>query len=283
MVDGALLDQCQSLSSLVPLGEIWTCDRTYQVTRSTIAYTSVNDFPARWQVKEVRWGHERFHAAPILDRELELDLLRGLLECVRHRKTPHLVTVLGECSSGKTQLITEFERRVLGQPTTNRLLVGQVSLLDGTYSIQSVLSSYCGIQQYDSAESARTKLSAAVHREIGSEEQARRILAGLESLVDPKHTAAQRVGTDESTDAAREFLRETAMRHPLVMTLDDLHRADDALLDFIGDIAGDLGPVPLLVIAAARPELLDRRPAWGGGLNRFTVITISESLDIVAA
>jgi predicted ATPase len=48
-----------------------------------------------------------------------------------------------------------------------------------------------------------------------------------------------------------------------VLVFEDLHWADDGLLDFVDYLAGWAGEVPLLVVATARPELLARRPGWG--------------------
>jgi class 3 adenylate cyclase/tetratricopeptide (TPR) repeat protein len=74
-------------------------------------------------------------------------------------------------------------------------------------------------------------------------------------------TAADR---EEEFAAWRRFLHGLAATRPLVLALEDLHRADDALLDFVEGLAdGEAGPAAMLVVATARPELLERRPGWG--------------------
>ena len=50
-----------------------------------------------------------------------------------------------------------------------------------------------------------------------------------------------------------------------MLVFEDLHWADDALLDFVDHLVDWAGGVPLLVVCTARPELLERRPGWGGG------------------
>jgi predicted ATPase len=63
-----------------------------------------------------------------------------------------------------------------------------------------------------------------------------------------------------------------AEQRPLVLVLEDLHWADDGLLDFVDELLDWVTDVPLLVVCSARPELLERRPGWGGGkLNAATV------------
>ena len=56
-----------------------------------------------------------------------------------------------------------------------------------------------------------------------------------------------------------------AETRPLVLVFEDLHFADDGLLDFVDYLVDWATGVPLLAIGTARPELLARRPGWGGG------------------
>jgi len=56
---------------------------------------------------------------------------------------------------------------------------------------------------------------------------------------------------------------------------DDLHWADDALLDFVDHVVDWASGVPILVLATARPDLLDRRPDWGGGRANVTALRLS--------
>jgi predicted ATPase len=63
------------------------------------------------------------------------------------------------------------------------------------------------------------------------------------------------------------------------LVVEDLHRADDTLLDFVEGVTEKSGPVPLFVIVTARAELLERRPDWGGGKLRATTITLDPLPD----
>ncbi len=77
---------------------------------------------------------------------------------------------------------------------------------------------------------------------------------------------------EEGFGAWHRFLEALAEERPVVLVFEDLHWADDALLDFVDELPERAGGVPLLVLASARPELLERRPGWGGGkLNALTI------------
>ena len=70
-----------------------------------------------------------------------------------------------------------------------------------------------------------------------------------------------------------------AERRPLVLVFEDLHWADESLLDFIDELVDWVTDVPLLVVATSRPELLERRPGWGGGKLNATTLAVTPLSD----
>jgi hypothetical protein len=96
------------------------------------------------------------------------------------------------------------------------------------------------------------------------------------------HALAGLAGSgDESSDrrteafaAWRRLFEALAEQRPLVLVFEDLHWADDTLLDFVDHLAEWVSGVPVLIVATARPELLDRRPGWGGGKRNATTLSI---------
>jgi predicted ATPase len=97
-----------------------------------------------------------------------------------------------------------------------------------------------------------------------------RPLAGLE---------AEETGTNntraEACAAWRRFLEALAEQQPLVLIFEDLHWADEALLDFVDHLVDWASGVPMLILATARPELLARRTGWGGGKVNSATIQLS--------
>src|SRR5205823_8814048 len=80
---------------------------------------------------------------------------------------------------------------------------------------------------------------------------------------------------NEAFSAWRRVLEGIAEQRPLVVVFEDIHWADDGLLDFVDHLAVWAGPVPLLIVCMARPELLDRRPGWGGGKRNAATLSIA--------
>ena len=64
-----------------------------------------------------------------------------------------------------------------------------------------------------------------------------------------------------------------------MLVFEDLHWADDNLLDFVDHLVDWAAGVPLLVVCTARPELLTRRPGWGGGKPNALTISLSPLSD----
>ena len=120
----------------------------------------------------------------------------------------------------------------------------------------------------DGAGEAEAKLRRALERLVddgGSDWIARetRPLLGL--------PAAGEGAEDRSDEAFRAWgalVERMASRQPLVLVLEDLHWADERLLDWLEHLAEWVCDAPLVVIGTARPELLQRRPRWGGGRRR---------------
>ena len=73
----------------------------------------------------------------------------------------------------------------------------------------------------------------------------------------------------------RRFLEGLAAERPTVLVFEDLHWADDGLLDFVDGLVDWATDVPLLVVATARPELLARRGHWGGGKPNATTLSLA--------
>jgi hypothetical protein len=96
-----------------------------------------------------------------------------------------------------------------------------------------------------------------------------RPLVGLATDGQAEHQRSETFG------AWRKFFEELAEQRPLVLAFEDLHWADDGLLDFVDYLVDWASDVPILAVASARPELLERRPDWGGGKRNATTISLA--------
>ena len=77
---------------------------------------------------------------------------------------------------------------------------------------------------------------------------------------------------DEIALQARRILERQARDKPVLLVLDDLQWAEPTFLDLVDHLTDLARDAPMLVVCAARPDLLELRPGWGGGkLNATTM------------
>ncbi|WP_439673576.1 BTAD domain-containing putative transcriptional regulator [Embleya sp. MST-111070] len=97
-----------------------------------------------------------------------------------------------------------------------------------------------------------------------------RLLAAFERRV--RNAATIRL--DPHGPGTTPNVAELAEYRPLVVFADDLHLADSTVLSVVEDLLDQPEPTPLLVVAAARPELFRRRPGWGDGRRHASRMTL---------
>ncbi|HWO64524.1 MAG TPA: BTAD domain-containing putative transcriptional regulator [Umezawaea sp.] len=277
-VSGVLLDECQELLSQTPVGEIRVCENTRRATESVVTYVEVES-SFGWQVRGLRQEYLALHDMPVVDREHDLEVLHGLLRRTRHVDAPHLVTVLGDPGVGKTRFVLEFERRIAAAAEPVRVLVGRARPFvedSVTDVLNDLLCSYCGIDPDGPAESVRAELAGAVERLVPSEDERRRLLTGL---VD-RRRARSDLPVAEVLHAWRRLLGQIALCGPVVVVVEDLHVANDHLIDFVEELPRSLPGLPVLVVVTARPDLVRRRPVWGSRLRHALTMSLEPISDI---
>ncbi len=204
-------------------------------------------------------------SAAFVGREEELELLENTLSRTIRTQRPHVFTVYGEPGVGKSRLIREFLAGVEG---TTILSGRALPYGEGiTYwPLAEMVKAAAGITDDDPMETAREKLIECCGDEAIAE------LLGLASGV--MEAVEGERGQPEIAWAAREFVDELADVQPLVMVFEDIHWAEEPLLELIDHLAQWVRERALLILCLARPELLDVRPGWGGGRIRSTAIEL---------
>jgi len=140
------------------------------------------------------------------------------------------------------------------------------------WALAEIVKAQAGIAEQDAPAEVAEKLRSATEEELPEKDAAwvESHLRALAGLSEEAELGGNR--RNEAFSAWRRFIEGLAERRPLVLVFEDLHWADETLLDFVDELVDWITDVPLLVVATARPELLERRPAWGGGkLNAATL------------
>ena len=219
-------------------------------------------------------AEEEVVGTAIVGREREVALLRDAFERVRRDERPQLITLVGVPGIGKSRLVQELRAFVDADPELITWRRGR-SLPYGEgvayWALGEIVKAQAGILESDGASVAGEKLERAVQDLVSDAVEAVWVERHMRPLVGIGSGDGQPARA-EAFAARRRFLEALAETGPAVLVFEDVHWADDDLLDFVDEITDKLDSVPLLLICTARPELLARRPAWGGGkLNAATL------------
>jgi tetratricopeptide (TPR) repeat protein len=143
------------------------------------------------------------------------------------------------------------------------------------WAIAEIVKAQAGILESDDAAIVAEKLGRAVGEVVPAGEVAW-VTSALSPLVGLEaETVLGSERRDDSFAGWRRFLESVAEQRPIMIVIEDLHWADDGLLDFLDYLADWTRDVPLMILCTARPELLERRPGWGGG--KLNVLTLALS------
>ena len=190
---------------------------------------------------------------------------------------------------GKSRLLREFEHAL--SASTRRPRRSAPAAASPTargivfWALGEVLRAECGIVDSDSSDEAWGKLSRYVADLFGDEQppsepgerEAALIgrLLGIEvppELV-PDGATTRSACARRSSPRCASGSRRSRRRRPLVIAFEDIHWADDGMLDAIEHLAQWVR-APLMLVCLARDELLDRRPGWGGGRRSATQLML---------
>ena len=207
--------------------------------------------------------------SPMMGRDEELAMLTQTFHRIVSEGRPALVTIFGAAGVGKSRLAFELSAALAAASPAPVWRTGRcLAYGNASYSaLADAVRTECGVLDDDAPEIVTTKVRTAVERLLGSAELA----PAIEILIGSGSTYGS--SREELFDAWRAFVERMASDAPLVLQLEDLHWADDGLLDLVDHLA-DWAQGPILLLALARPELLDARPAWGGGKRNFAALDL---------
>ena len=288
MAAGDVVNTAARLQTAAPVDGILVGETTYRATERAIEYRGAEAIEAKgksepvtaWEVLEARSSYgvdiTRRVDTSLVGRERELAMLRDALDRARHQDEPQLVTLVGEPGIGKSRLVHELSVHIEEMPDLIAWRQGRcLPYGDGVsyWALGEMVKAEAGILETDPDGEASDKLDRTVTELLPDADERGWVSRHLRPLVGlAQERGSGDEGSNEGPAAWRRFLEALAERRPTVLIFEDLHWADDGLLDFLDYLIDWTRDVPLLVLCTARPELVTRRPDWGGGkLNAATI------------
>ena len=182
-------------------------------------------------------GVARAFDTPFVGRHDEIGALRLALDVARTERRCRLVALIGNAGIGKTRIAREFVESL----EDARVLVGRcVPYGDGATYLPLV----------DALRDVLPELEQALEEDV---------MGRIAALVSGSETPAT---SGDTAWAVRRSFESLARERPLVVIFDDVHWAEPTFLDLVEYLGAWTDDAPILLLALARPDLLDERPTW---------------------
>jgi class 3 adenylate cyclase len=212
-------------------------------------------------------------AVPLVGRATELGQLQALAAALFAGGGLRVATVLGEAGLGKSRLLAEFQDNLPPQTRLGALWYAS-SHLQALHQpcglLRDLFFWHLGVHDSDTQAQAQERFASALKPVLGAQADEHTALLGQMIGLDYSHSPhISGILQDGRQLRARglhawaELMRRLSAQQPLVLVLDDLQWADDESLDALDHLVRVGAALPVVMICAARLELLQRRPAWG--------------------
>ena len=262
LVTGDVVNVAARLEQAAPPLEVLIGELTHRLVRDAVTVEPVEPLTLKGKaepvpayrlisVSQAVEGFRRREDSPMVGRETEMASLSEMLLRARHERAGRMATVVADAGTGKSRLIREF---VNACDTTSVVIRGKC------------LSYGEGITFWPLVEAARGAAS------IGADDTPEVALGKLRTIIkDPG--VADRIGATiglmpgqfavpEIQWATRKMLEEIGHEHPVIWVIDDIHWAEQTLLDLLVYLL-DYCEKPLLLLCSTRPDLLESHADWG--------------------
>src|SRR5215467_7422602 len=284
LVSGDAVNVAARLQAEAEPDTILAGERTYHAARHSFVFDMPLDIALKGKPERVRARRllrKQQHmtrgipglSSPLVGRGAELRALSSLVDEVLDARTPRLVTVLGPAGVGKSRLVSEFVDGVKQAHPQARVLRGRC-LAAGqgiTYwALREILQAACDIRLDDTATTALAKLRGLV-----GDERTLQALAATGGIPVPDGLLARlapQAVANEMAWAWPRFASDQATQLA-VWVIEDLHWAGDQLVEMLERIIARSSGT-LLVIATARPDLVEAHPGFGGGSENFSTLSL---------
>ena len=288
MVAGDLVNSASRLQGVALPGVVLVGEATMRAASEAIAFEAAGAHVVKgkelaldaWRALRVIGGVKgagRSDALepPFVGRETEFRLIRELFHATTRDRKARLVSLTGQAGIGKSRLAWEFSKYTDGLSDTLWWHEGRSPAYGegiAFWALGEMVRKRAELLESDDDATTRRQIAAMLDEWVTDAED--------RALVEPCLLAL--LGLGEAPAGGRErlfagwrtFFERIADQGTVALVFEDLHWADEGLLDFIEYLLEWSRNYPIYVLSHARPELLDRRPQWGAGLRNATALAL---------
>jgi class 3 adenylate cyclase len=283
MVAGDVVNTASRLQGAAPVGGVLVGPGTYAATSQVFDYQPLEPVVLKGKAEPVavfqalaplaRFGTDvtRSLGTPMVGRQIDFGIVTGAFQKAVQESTVQLVVVAGEPGVGKSRLVAELRSFVDAWPELVRWRLGRcLPYGDGItfWALGEITKAEAGILETDPPEVAAAKIDAMIPDDAPDAPWLRARLRPLAGLPAPE------AALEENFAAWRAFVELLAEGRPSVLVFEDLHWADEALLEFAEQLADHADGVPLLLVGTARPELYERAAGWAASVRNVARVNL---------
>src|SRR5215469_10134379 len=283
MIAGDVVNTASRLQGAAPVGGVLVGPGTYASTRQVFDYQALPPVVLKGKAEPLavfqalapraRLGADvtRSLETPMVGRQIDLGIVTGAFQKAVQESTVQLVLVAGEPGVGKSRLVAELGSFVDSRPEQVRWRQGRcLPYGDGItfWALGEIVKAEAGILETDPPEVAAAKIDAVIPDDAPDAPWLRSRLRPLAGLPAPE------AALEENFAAWRAFVELLAENRPTVLVFEDLHWADEALLDFVEMLADYAQGIPLLLVGTARPELHERAAGWASSARNVARVNL---------
>ena len=290
LVTGPSVNLAARLQGAAAAGEILVDPMTRKLSQHVVAFDTarpveakgigkVDAFPAAALTATIRSARPAVGAqrAPLVGRERELAQLDLTFARAREERRAALLTVFGPAGIGKSRIVEEWVARGAHTALVGRCLPYGEGV--AFWPIAEMLHAAASVTPTDTRDEVTAKIRAEVLRAFGEGETDAEGVARRLAVLIGSMTAQEAIPDVQASNipaelrwAVRRYVERRAA-DGLVVVFEDLQWAETGLLDLIEHLA-EWTRARVLVVCLTRPELLDIRPAWGGGRTNAAALTL---------
>jgi class 3 adenylate cyclase/tetratricopeptide (TPR) repeat protein len=287
MVAGDIVNTAARLQSVAQPGTVLAGEPTMRAASKAITFEPVGPqqlkgkeapviaFRALRIVAEVG-GRNRQEGleAPFVGRDDEMRALKDQFLATAKDGRTRLVSVVGPAGIGKSRLAWEFSKYADGLVDTVWWHQGRSPAYgQGVtfWALGEMVRGRCDLLEGADEATTRTNVASTVAAHVPDPAERAWIEPALLALLG---IGERGTSPEQLFSAWRTFFERLAASAPVVLLFEDLHWADTGTLDFLDHLLDWTRDLPMLVVTLARPDLLERRPSWGGGRRHFLGLTL---------
>ena len=293
LLAGDLVNTAARLQASAAPGTVLVGESTMRAAGRAIAFEPAGEqalkgkasaLPA-WQALRIvaeRGGRSRTDKLepPFVGRDGQLTLLKELLHATGREGRARLVALTGPAGIGKSRLAWELEKYVDGVIENVYWHSGRSpSYGEGVsfWALGEMVRRRCRLAEKDDEAATRERVAATLSEYVADEQDRQWLEPALLALLGVE--AAPAGGREVLFAAWRTFFERIAERGTTVLLFEDLQFADSGLLDFIDHLLEWGRNSPIMILALARPELLERRPTFGSATRHFNSMPLEPLAD----